>query len=89
MSDEIFTGEWAEAWCREVNESEAYREAAADWEGAVVLTVEPDPSYGVETARSVWVDLRHGECREARRRSATGATDRPWSARSRASSADI
>lgn len=66
MSHEFFTAGWAEAWCGEINRSEAYREAAEDWEGAVVLRVEPDPSYGVEAPRSVWVDLRHGECRGAR-----------------------
>lgn len=66
MAHEIFSGEWARAWCRELNESDAYGEAAEDWEGALVLRVEADPSYGIEEDRAVWVDLHHGACREAR-----------------------
>lgn len=66
MAGEIFTGEWARDWCREINDSEAYREAAESWEGGVVLCVQADPSYGLDEPRAVYVDLWHGECREAR-----------------------
>ena len=66
MAHEIFTGDWAGAWCEALNESEAYAEAASDWEGALVLRVRADASYGIEDPRSVWVDLHHGECRGAR-----------------------
>lgn len=66
MGHEIFTGEWARSWCRELNGSDAYAEAARDWEGAMVLVLAPDASYGVPEPRAVHVDLWHGECREAR-----------------------
>lgn len=66
MAYEIFTGDWARAWCRELNESEAYAAAAEDWEGALILRVQADPSYGIEEDRAVWVDLHHGACRGAR-----------------------
>ena len=66
MSLDLFSEAWAEAWCREINASEAYRKAAARWEGALVLVVEADPERGLEAPRAVYVDLWHGECREAR-----------------------
>lgn len=69
MARELFTEAWAEAWCRRINASEAYREAAADWEGDVVLEVSPGPGEegsGGQDPRAVWLDLRHGECRECR-----------------------
>lgn len=66
MGHEIFTASWAEAWCRELNGSGAYADAARDWEGAIVLVLAPDASYGIPEARAVYVDLWHGECREAR-----------------------
>lgn len=65
MAPEVFTGAWAEAWCAEINASEAYREAAAEWEGAIVLRVSADPSFGLPEARAVRMDLWHGECRGA------------------------
>ena len=66
MAYEIYTGDWARAWCGALNDSEAYAEAASDWEGALVLRVRADTSYGIEEPRSVWVDLHHGDCRGAR-----------------------
>lgn len=66
MAAEIFTGGWARDWCDEINDSAAYAEAAESWEGALVLAVHADPSYGLEEGRAVWVDLWHGECRGAR-----------------------
>lgn len=65
MAPEVFTGAWAEAWCAEINGSEAYREAAEDWEGAIVLRMEADPSFGLPEPRAVRMDLWHGECRGA------------------------
>jgi putative sterol carrier protein len=61
-SPEAFTDEWAQAWCRALNASPAYRTAAAVWEGAVgLLMTRP----GGER-RAVLLDLWHGECRGAR-----------------------
>jgi ribonucleoside-diphosphate reductase beta chain len=59
---QIFTDPWARAWGERLNESEAYREAAENWEGAVLL----EDSLAVDGLRAVFLDLRHGACLEAR-----------------------
>lgn len=63
---EIFTDPWARSWRRELTASEAYRSAAKKWEGALVLALEGDAELGPEDDRAVFLDLWHGECREAR-----------------------
>lgn len=74
MAPEVFTGAWAEAWCRAINASEAYRAAAGAWEGAIVLRVSADPSFGLPEARAVRMDLWHGECRGATAVAPSGAS---------------
>ena len=69
---EIFTQEWAEAWCRAINENPDYREAARTWEGEVALVLSADAGAGVAEDRVVIADLWHGECRGAR---AAGTSD--------------
>lgn len=64
---EVFTEEWSRACCERLNESDGYREAAAEWEGAVVLVMERDPALGVEEERAFHLDLHRGSCRGARR----------------------
>lgn len=63
---ELFGGDWAEAWCAELGRSDAYRKAAAQWEGALALEMTADPESGVEASRAVLVDLHHGHCRGGR-----------------------
>jgi putative sterol carrier protein len=63
---EIFTAPWAHSWCHELNASEAYRAAAADWEGALALVMGADPSLGIPDDRILYLDLHHGACRQAR-----------------------
>lgn len=58
MRFEVFSDAWAEAWRDALNASAAYRDAAARWEGAIVLRLEP--------GAAAWADLHHGECRAAR-----------------------
>jgi putative sterol carrier protein len=58
-----FTAAWAAAWCRALNESDAYRRAGAEWEGDVVLLMGAD---GDTPARGVYLDLHRGACRGAR-----------------------
>ena len=58
-----FTAEWADAWCRALNESPAYRSAAARWEGDVVLVMNAE---GDAPECAVHLDLHHGSCRAAR-----------------------
>ena len=62
MSMEIFTDGWARAWGERLNASDSYREAAAEWEGAVVL----ENDRGDHGSQAVFLDLLHGECLEAR-----------------------
>jgi len=46
-----------------INESEAYRSAAKSWEGDFYFIIEPEGSL---TERVIlYMDLWHGECREA------------------------
>jgi putative sterol carrier protein len=61
MDAYLFSDAWAKACRDELNASAAYREAGATWEGAVVFIREDGEAH-----RGVYVDLWHGECREAR-----------------------
>jgi putative sterol carrier protein len=63
---EVFTGQWCTACCEQLNASEAYRNAAADWEGSVVLLMTADPAQGIDADRAVFIDLHHGACRGSR-----------------------
>ncbi len=65
MAFEIFTDKWARSWGKKINENEAYRKAAANWEGAIVLTMAADPEFGIHQDRAVIADLWHGDCRAA------------------------
>jgi putative sterol carrier protein len=58
-----FSAAWAEAWGRELNTNPVYRQAAAKWEGDIVLAM--GPADGAAT-RAVYLDLWHGVCRAAR-----------------------
>ena len=60
---ELFSETWAQAYCRKLNESEAYRKAAATWEGSLALAVRPDPALGFPKGAAVVLDLWHGACR--------------------------
>jgi putative sterol carrier protein len=48
-----------------INESPEYHEAAATWEGDVCYVFEPEPDKGVPEEIWSWLDLWHGQCREA------------------------
>ncbi len=63
---EPFSPPWIAAWAEALRRSDAYREAARGWEGAVVLERTAGPGEPPEAARGVFLDLWHGECREAR-----------------------
>src|SRR5918911_3999979 len=58
--------EWVDAYAARINQSQAYREAAATWEGDVCYVFEAEPDRGVPRDLWVWFDLWHGECRGAR-----------------------
>ncbi|TBH21112.1 SCP2 sterol-binding domain-containing protein [Thermus thermamylovorans] len=61
-----FSENWAQAYCQKLSQSEAYRKAAATWEGSLALRVRPDPSQGLPQGVAVVLDLWHGACRGAR-----------------------
>jgi putative sterol carrier protein len=60
----------SEAWLDEfvvrINDSAAYKEAAATWEGDVCFVFEAEPDKGVAEDIYGWLDLWHGECREGK-----------------------
>lgn len=61
-----FTPEWVALYEKTVQNDPAYKEAAKDWEGSVVLHVLPDPNYGVDVDLYVFMDLWHGDARSVR-----------------------
>ncbi len=65
MSHPVFSAPWAAACTEAINAAPAYRAAAATWEGAILLEMQPDDVTG-GPAEQVFFDLWHGECRVAR-----------------------
>jgi putative sterol carrier protein len=57
--------EWIKAFMDEINNSEAYAEAAVDWEGDFYFIIESGKEDG--EAIYYYADLWHGKCREAYR----------------------
>lgn len=57
------TQEWMDAAMREMNSSQAYKEAAKNWEGDMYIIIEPDESFKHRII--TYYDLWHGECRSA------------------------
>ncbi|WP_088012039.1 SCP2 sterol-binding domain-containing protein [Gottfriedia acidiceleris] len=66
MGLQVFTQDWAEQWKDELNKSEMFRKYGAKWEWPLIMKMNADPSVGLNEDRLVYVDLWHGECREAR-----------------------
>ena len=60
------TPEWIDAYEKLVQGGAAYKEAAAGWEGTVVLHTLAEPSIGIEEDSYMLMDLWHGECRSMR-----------------------
>ncbi len=57
------TNDWIKQLGNECNKSQAYQEAAKNWEGDVYFIVEPD-EQGQEPIY-MYMDLYHGQCRQA------------------------
>ena len=55
--------EWIKAMAEKVNESDAYRKSAQKWEGDFYFVVEPGP--GLEETVVLYIDLWHGDARDA------------------------
>lgn len=63
MAYEFGTDGWIKALREEINNSEAYRKAAENWEGDFYFVVEESP--GVPQDKYLYLDLWHGEARDA------------------------
>lgn len=63
---EFFTESWLEAWVREIDRSDAYRQAAKTWEGSLIFRLRSAHSAPDADKSAVFLDLWHGECRQAR-----------------------
>ena len=57
--------EWVNALKDAINTSEAYREAAKTWEGDFFFVIEPDDTTTLQAPVTLYMDLWHGECRDA------------------------
>lgn len=60
------SAEWFSAFAAAVNDSAEHKDAAATWEGDVTLVVEAEPDKGIHETTYAWLDLWHGECRQAK-----------------------
>lgn len=63
---EVFDDAWVAAWVEELKGSDAYRRAAATWEGSLALAMNASPEDGLAEDRAVFLDLWHGDVRAAR-----------------------
>jgi putative sterol carrier protein len=57
------TDEWFRAFVAEVNGSQEYKVAAADWEGDIAFLILAEPDKHLPEDVWGWLDLWHGECR--------------------------
>jgi len=60
----FISDEWIKTLCQELNQSEAYAQAAKNWEGDFYFIVEPGGE--IEEQGIFYIDLWHGKCRGAR-----------------------
>ncbi len=66
MAYEVFTDEWARAWCEKINGNEMYKDNAQDWEWPLILKMPAEPGTDIAEDRAVYVDLKNGECLSGR-----------------------
>ena len=64
------TDEWVKALQAEVNESPGYQEAAKSWEGDFYFVI--NAGEGIDEDIYLYLDLWHGECRDAFRAADAG-----------------
>jgi putative sterol carrier protein len=70
--------EWISIFRDRINASPEYRDAAATWEGAVAFVFEAEPDRGVPEDLWAFLDLWHGECRDARMLDPVAGSDAPY-----------
>jgi putative sterol carrier protein len=64
MSIPFASEPWLKALMAQLNQSQAYREAAGGWEGDMCVALDPDA--GLKDQVALYLDLWHGECRSVR-----------------------
>lgn len=62
----FITQEWVDAYVDEINASQEYRAAAAEWEGDIAFLIQSEPDKGVPVDVWAWLDLQHGRCLDGR-----------------------
>lgn len=62
---DFFSESWLQAWQDEIAASDAYREAAATWEGTLIFRLRGEGALP-NAQSAIFLDLWHGACREAR-----------------------
>ena len=55
--------EWCSAYEAAIQRDARYKQVARNWEGSVVLVFQADPVAGHVTAKYIFLDLWHGECK--------------------------
>lgn len=63
MAIEFPSDAWVKALMQELNESDAYAQAAKNWEGDFYFIV--NAGHGIPQDVYLYMDLWHGKCREA------------------------
>ena len=59
--------EWVAEFEKQLNASPEYKASSLTWEaGPLALVGEADPDIGLDEDLAIWLDLLHGECREAK-----------------------
>jgi putative sterol carrier protein len=56
------TQEWFDAYVVQINASNEYRVAAAEWEGDIAFLIKAEPDKGVPDDVWGWLDLQRGRC---------------------------
>ncbi len=60
------TPEWLLTYKDAINASPAHKQAAVTWEGDLTYVIQAEPDKGFFEDVCIWMDLWHGECRDAK-----------------------
>jgi putative sterol carrier protein len=60
---EFGTPDWLDSFVNTLNQNEAYKDAAATWEGDFLFIIWPNKEKGIDEEVVMYMDLWHGKCR--------------------------
>ena len=67
MSYTFPSDEWIAAFKDQINSNEEYKQSGATWEaGDICFVINGKPEAGLTEDYHIWLDLYHGECRDAK-----------------------